>query len=335
MKKTNILIIGLGQIGTSIGLALQSHAEHFLRIGHTREYGRGNQAKSKGALDKVAINLPSAASDADVIVLALPFDQVQETLRVIAADLKEGAVILDTAPAPSRSIAWAEELLPPGSNFIAFTPVLSPEHLSQAEAGIDNASADLFAKGIFVITSAVGASSQALNFAGDFAAALQATPMYASAVEIDSYMAAIHLLPQLLAASLANTSAGAPGWGELRKLAGRPFAQVTNPVLHSDRAAALAAASLASREHVLRVLDDLLAELGDLRAHIAADSAAAVAARLEAARERRATWIEERRRADWLAPQDDMEGVRQAGNIMGQMFGLGKPRPKREKKPRT
>jgi hypothetical protein len=110
---------------------------------------------------------------------------------------------------------------------------------------------------------------------------------------------------------------------------------VTNVALHSDRAAALAAASLASKEHVLRVLDELIAELGQVREQLAQDQSGAMAERLEAARERRATWIEERRRAEWLTPQvDDMEGVRSAGNIMGQMFGLGKPRPKRDKKPR-
>jgi prephenate dehydrogenase len=335
MEKTNIVIIGLGQIGTSIGLALQPHAEHFLRVGHTREYGRGNQVKAKGAIDKVAINLPLATSEADVIVLALPFDQVGETLDIVAADLKEGVVILDTSPAPSGAIALAQQKLGNEANFIAFTPVLSPEHLVHPEAGIDGADAALFARGVFVITSATGVSSEALNFAGDFAAALQATPMFASAVEIDSYMAAIHLLPQLLAASLTNTSADAPGWGELRKVAGRPFAQVTNVALHSDRAAALAAASLASKEHVLRVLDELIAELGQVREQLAQDQSGAMAERLEAARERRATWIGERRRAEWLTPQmDDMEGVRSAGNIMGQMFGLGKPRPKRDKKPR-
>jgi prephenate dehydrogenase len=55
-------------------------------------------AEKMGAVDRVSINLISAVSDADVIILALPIDQVRETITSIAQDLKESAVILDTSP---------------------------------------------------------------------------------------------------------------------------------------------------------------------------------------------------------------------------------------------
>jgi hypothetical protein len=59
-----------------------------------------------------------------------------------------------------------------------------------------------------------------------------------------------------------------------------------------------------------------------------------MAARFKQARTRRREWMEERRRSEWLRPNEDMDGVRQAGNVMGQMLGFGKPRPKRERKQR-
>jgi prephenate dehydrogenase len=334
MEKTTITIVGLGQIGTSIGLALQAQAEHFTRIGLTRDHSRGNQAKDLGAVDKVAINLPSAVSQADIVVLALPYDEVQETLKVIAEDIKEGALILDTSPVPSSSLKWAEEILPADTNYVAFTPVLNPENLLKSEGGMEAASAELFSKGVFAINSTKNTTSQALNFAGDFAGLLQSSAMFAEVSEIDSYMAAVHLLPQLLAASLANTRTSASGWGEARKLAGRPYAQVTNVVLNVDRAGALAGSSVANKEHMLRVLDEVIADLQETRADIAEDDSETLKAKLKKARKGRGEWIEERRRADWLRPDEDMEGVRQAGNILGAMFGFAKPRPKREKKER-
>ena len=83
MDKTRILIVGLGQIGSSIGLALQAHSDRLHRVGHTRIFGSGNHAKKIGAVDKVAINLPAAVRKAKIIVLALPMDHVENTLELI------------------------------------------------------------------------------------------------------------------------------------------------------------------------------------------------------------------------------------------------------------
>ena len=52
------------------------------------------------------------------------------------------------------------------------------------------------------------------------------------------------LLPQMLAAGLSNITTESPGWGEIRKLAGRPYAQLTNLIENIDSPEAL---SLAAR----------------------------------------------------------------------------------------
>jgi prephenate dehydrogenase len=109
-----ITIVGLGQIGTSVGLALADQAELVQRIGHDRELGIARKAEKMGALDKVAINLPSAVEEADIILLSLPVDQIRETLNVIKEDIKEGAVVMDTSPVKPAVAGWASELLPTG-----------------------------------------------------------------------------------------------------------------------------------------------------------------------------------------------------------------------------
>ena len=73
---TNITFIGLGQIGTSVGLALAKQGKKFYRVGHDIDSGRTNQAKKMGALEKVSFNLPSAVSEADIVFLGLPVDQI-------------------------------------------------------------------------------------------------------------------------------------------------------------------------------------------------------------------------------------------------------------------
>ena len=122
-----ITIIGLGQIGASIGLALAKIKDQAIRIGNDREPGIARQAEKSGAVDKTMINLPSAVKDADIVILALPVDEIRETMEVIAQDLKPGVVLIDTSPVQGGLLQWAQELLPGNDRyFVALTPSLNP-----------------------------------------------------------------------------------------------------------------------------------------------------------------------------------------------------------------
>ena len=95
-------IIGLGQVGASIGLALSAHTDQVVRIGHDKDLKTAKAAEKAGALDQVVINLHKAVEDADLVILAVPVDEVSDLISQIAADLKEGAVLLDTSPLKTR-----------------------------------------------------------------------------------------------------------------------------------------------------------------------------------------------------------------------------------------
>ena len=60
-----ISIIGMGQIGTSIGLALAQHTELVLRVGHDRELAAANLAKKMREKDVIVVNL-SGRGDKDL-----------------------------------------------------------------------------------------------------------------------------------------------------------------------------------------------------------------------------------------------------------------------------
>jgi len=334
-EKTVITIIGLGQIGTSIGLALQPYEERITRVGHTKKFGEANHAKSIGAVDKAALNLHDAVRNAAVVVLALPMHELKGVLQLISEDLKEGTVVLDTSPVPSVAAAWASEHLPKRAFFISFTPVLNPKNLLGPEHGIESARADLFHNGMFAVTAGPEASSEALKVGSDLASMMQAAPLFADAAEIDSYMASTHLLPQLMAASLAKINQASSGWGENRRVAGRAYAQLTNLLLNTDRAPSLAVSVLNNREHVLRVLDELLADLGLLKEEISEADQQTLVDRFEAAQQGREKWFQQRMAAQWFTDQDELMDLAQASSPLGQMFGGIAPRPKPKPKPRN
>jgi prephenate dehydrogenase len=332
MDKTVILIVGLGQIGTSIGLALGKHSDMLHRIGHTRIYGQGNQAKKMGALDKSAANLPSAARKANIVVLALPMDEVKDALELIAPELKEGAVVLDCSPARQAASDWATDVLPEGRYYVGFTPVLNPKNLHITEGGINAANELLFQDGMFAITSPMGTSSDALKVAGDLATMMEAVPLFADIVEIDSYMASVHVLPQLLAAGVANITMESPGWDENRKLTGRPYAQLTNLIASLDRANAIALSARLNKEHVVRSIDDLIAELQAMRAELDEGDDGAFDARINLAGDNQRRWWQERKMVQWLSEGGEGIDMTQIGSSFGQLFGYGKPRPERGKR---
>ncbi len=148
-----ITIIGLGQIGASFGLALQSQQEQLKRVGHDKELSIARQAEKMKAVDRVEGNIHKAVRDADLVLLCLPVGQLQETMQLIAEDLKEGAVVMDTGPAKEMASAWAAELSRLARYYIGLTPVINPGYLHTTETGIDAARPDLFQGGTMAIVT--------------------------------------------------------------------------------------------------------------------------------------------------------------------------------------
>jgi prephenate dehydrogenase len=133
-----ITIIGLGQIGASMGMALATHKDSILRVGHDKSLEVEREALKKGAADKMEHNLPKAVRDAKLVVLCIPVSQMRETLEFIAPDLKEGTIVLDTTPIKADVQKWAKEILPEGCYFVGLVPAINPEFLHDFQFGLSS-----------------------------------------------------------------------------------------------------------------------------------------------------------------------------------------------------
>ena len=321
-----ITIIGLGQIGTSVGLALGDHRELVRRVGHDRDFGVARRAEKMGALDKVVINLPSAVREADLVLLALPIDQIRDTLVVIREDLKEGVVVMDTGPVKEAVAAWAAEILPPERYYIGLTPVINPAYLHEVDTGVNAARPDLFRNGMVGIVAPPRTPSEAIKLAADLTRLIGATPLFADPLEMDGLMAATHILPQLMAAALLSATVDQPGWREGRKVAGRSYAEATSSIAHPSEPATLRAAALFSRENVLRVLDSLIASLQSIRNDIHTQDAKALDERLARARRGREEWLKQRTAANWLEEELPPTETPTPSEWFGRLLGIRKKR---------
>lgn len=317
-----ITIIGLGQIGGSFGLALADQKELFLRVGHDKEPEVARMAQKLGAVDQVSINLPASVRDSDVILLALPIDQIRETIEIIAPDLKEDVVVLDTAPVKEVVTAWAKELLPSGRYYVGLTPVLNPSYLLLPDSGIAAARADLFRGGVMGIVAPPRTPSEAIKLAADLTRIVGATGMFFDPVEIDSMMAATHILPQLVSAAMLNSTVDQPGWHEARKIAGRAYASVTSPSLQFIGPKSLSSSAMLNRENVLRVMDGMIATLQALRGDIEHQDPLSLQTRLERARDGRQLWWSQRQSANWEEEAAAAPQISTGSEMFGRLLGI-------------
>jgi prephenate dehydrogenase len=315
-----ITIIGLGQIGSSIGLALKAHEVNIRRVGHDKDPQAGKEAQRIGAVDDVKYNLPASVRDAKIVILALPLGEIQETLKIIAPDLQEGVLVLDMAPAKATVAAWAKEFLPEGRHYIGLTPAINPNYLHGTEFGVKAARADLFERGLIVVNAPRGTPGNVFNLAMELVNLLGAMPLLMDIAEADGIFSSMHVLPQLAAVALLGATVDKPGWQEARKLGGRPYAAVTAGAAYHDDMLSLGESALANRENMVRLLNAYITSLLNLRDEIEENDREALLERLGDAWNGRARWLDERTAAEWLKGEGQEIDAPSFGDRVNQML---------------
>jgi len=317
---SQITIIGLGQIGASIGMALKGN-KNFKRVGYDKDAAVSKAAQSLEVVDEVK-SLSGAVREAGIVVLCLPLSEMRETLRLVGPWLADNALLMDTAPIKSGLFQWVREVLRPGRFHIGLVPGINPNYVASLEYGLNAAQPDLFRKGIFALDVPQGTPEGVVNQAFDFCRSLGAKAMLADMPESDGWMTSVHVLPQLTAAALLNATIGQDGWQEARKFAGRPFATVTGGMAVHDDPDSVLEAALANRSTTVHALDTLMAALKGLRDDIEQGDEKGVAERLKDSVKDREAWLEEREEAGWLREGGDQEDVPGFGQHVGQtLFG--------------
>ena len=89
MAKPTVAIVGLGVIGSSLGLALKKAGGNFEIVGHDREPSVSGKARKIEAVDKTSWNLINAVEGADLVVDPAQPDalaMVMEATRGIGVD---------------------------------------------------------------------------------------------------------------------------------------------------------------------------------------------------------------------------------------------------------
>ncbi len=218
-------IIGLGFIGTSLGMALKQAGISGLEVvGTDKERDRPPKAQKAGAIDRTVGRLADAAEDADLVIITTPSSAVRDVMETISYRLKDGCVVTDTGDSKRPVLAWAEELLPKRVSFIGGHPMLGG---NADRAG--GPRAKLFQDRPYAILPAKSADQKDVKDLTDMIRLIGAKPYYMDVAEHDSFVAAVNHLPVLLSAALLRCTSTSPSWDDIAKMASDRYRSVTDP----------------------------------------------------------------------------------------------------------
>lgn len=259
---TKISIIGLGLIGTSIGLALKSMKSKDLEIvGHDKEPTVGRAARSRGAVSSVEWNLFKCVDGADMVIIATPAVAIKEVLEQIAAHLPEDCVVTDTGSTKQQVLEWAREILPKKIHFVGGHPMAGKE-----ESGPQAAEPSLFKGANYCVFPSVQAPKWAVQAVLSLIDNLGAKPYFIDPQEHDSYVAAVSHLPIALSAALVASTTESPSWLEMSKLAASGYRDVSrlasgDPEMNRD-------ICITNRTEISTWIDRVVLKLLDLKKHL-------------------------------------------------------------------
>lgn len=262
----NITIIGLHQLGGSLGLALGTLDQAALPTGRPVITGWDSDkrtlrdARERLMIDRDAGDPADAANNADVIFVTTPLAQLAATFDALAPHVKHGAVVSDTGSVMAQAAAIAKRHLPTTVEYIGGHPLVNADGPQTA------ASAGLFKGAIYCLAPDVRARPVAVDVLAQLVTVIGAKHYYIDAYEHDSYVAGVQHLPMLLSAALLDVVRRSGGWRDMQALAGNALQLATqfaavDPAMSSAELAANGPA-------VAQRLDELLALLTDLRDQI-------------------------------------------------------------------
>ena len=339
MAKPIITILGLGTTGASLGLALQGAQTQAEIVGHDKLPEAAQAARRLNAVGRLEWNLHAACSGAGLIVLAMPLDEAAETLALIAEDLAPNTLLFVLSDVLQGAADLLAKHVPGHTHAVVGHPILN------GVGGPLTPRADLFEKTVFVVAAGVSTDGAALELASSFVESLGAKPLFMDPVEHDGVIAGVEQLPQLLGLALVHMLAGSPGWFEAQRLAGRTFAQSTEPGRSPQH---LFTALRANRAYLWPRIEQFEAELAAWKRWLMADpqdqslagqlfgagAAGAepqeaehpLAAAIHDSSAERGRWEEQAQLGDWTAAPPPVAEAPASPGLLRQMFfgNLGK-----------
>ncbi len=280
-----LVIIGVGLIGGSFGLALREGGLVREIAGVGRSLENLSAALGTYVIDSAGQDAAQAVPGADLVLLAVPVGQMGAVMQAIAPHLDANTVISDVGSTKQEVVALARQHL------AAHFPRFVPGHpIAGSEfSGVKAARGDLFRERNVVLTPLSETDPAATALLTDLWQRCGATVSAMSPQQHDALFAAVSHLPHVLAFALVDYIASQSNAEQLFDFAASGFRDYTriagsSPEMWRD-------ICLANRDALLQQIGGYEQELARIKALIEAGDGAGLAQLFGCARDARRNYL--------------------------------------------
>jgi prephenate dehydrogenase len=279
-------LIGCGLMGSSFALALQRAG----LVGHVRGFSPSSAttalALKMGVIDSVATSAADAATDADLVLLAVPVAATRATLQAIATVIDSGTLLMDVGSTKQDVVLVARETL--GQRLPCFVP--AHPICGKEVSGVQNADVDLYAGSKVILTPLPETAPAQVELARQLWLALGSHVNLMNPAAHDAAYAAVSHLPHLLAFAMMHSLTAQAEGEQYLALAGSGFRDFTR--IAASEPAMWRDIFLANRDELLAQSRQFQASLQALEQLITAGDAAQLHSAIRQASESRASWAQ-------------------------------------------
>jgi prephenate dehydrogenase len=200
MTADTLVIVGVGLIGGSAGLAARTRGVVRRVVGVGRSAASLAAARKVGCIDAGTTDLAAAVREADLVLVCTPVDRITEHVRAAAAACRPGTIITDAGSTKDAIVRGLDGTLPTSVRFVGGHPLAGSE-----KRGPEHACPDLYHDRLVILTPTPRTDPAAVRWVEEFWRALGARVLRLSPLDHDDAVAVTSHLPHLLAAALTNT----------------------------------------------------------------------------------------------------------------------------------
>lgn len=214
-----VVIVGVGLLGGSIGLALRHRGLADSIVGVGRNESSLRQAVARGAITEISPDLARACKSADLVVIGTPVQSIAEYVKsAFESSLASTCLVTDVG---STKVNICQQLS--DSNYGRFCgshPMAGGE-----KTGVAYASHDLFLGKRTIITPTTATLSETAQRTEQLWRSVDSDVVRMTPQEHDHAVASVSHLPHLVASALAATTApdliplAASGWCDTTRVA--------------------------------------------------------------------------------------------------------------------
>lgn len=257
--KGSVFVIGLGLIGGSLALCIKKEHPEATIVGYDIQEKQSQLGKMLGVIDEVALEIESAAVQADLILIATPVKEVERIIELLCElPLKKGVIVSDAGSTKTEIVKRASCLKEKGIVFVGGHPMAGSH-----KSGITAAKAILFENAFYLFTPVDDKDKEAVEVLKEWLKGTKARFLEVLPTEHDHLTGVISHFPHVIAASLVHQAEKKSQTQALvTRLAAGGFRDITriassSPEMWKD-------ISLHNKEVLLALLDEWKQEMGKI-----------------------------------------------------------------------